>query len=108
MRVPGVGINTGGDIVFSGCELDVQAGEIALNGSRYANYHVAVMDENGGRVIREADVNDDKGYVLDVETGTYLLTVSDKAGNKTVYAQKITVVPSTREGGAYVNILTDY
>ena len=78
------------------------------NGSRYANYHVAVMDENGGRVIREADVNDDKGYVLDVETGTYLLTVSDKAGNKTVYAQKITVVPSTREGGAYVNILTDY
>ena len=78
------------------------------NGSRYSNYHLVVRDANNGAVLSEADVNDDKGYPLALEAGTYVLTVSDKAGSKAEYVQRIVVVPDPREGDAYINLLTDY
>lgn len=80
-------------------------------GKRYQNYHVSIKETFSGKNVAEADVIDADGYKLDLDEGTYIITVSDnmKGGSDNTYSYAVGIIPALRSNhNSHIDILTDY
>lgn len=83
---------------------------ISKDNKKYQNYHMKVCDYNSGETIDEKDIVDDKGYKLDLDTGKYIISLTDnnKGSNNTFYKTiNLRNIPEKRVA-SYINILTDF
>ena len=80
------------------------------DGNNYSNYHLIIKDAFSKKEVLKADIKDDKGYTIDLESGTYIVVVSDNAknGSKSIFTKTITVLPNLRNKDKSIVISTDY
>lgn len=84
---------------------------ISKDNKRYVNYHIKVIDYDNNKVVDEKDITNDKGYKLDLNTGKYILALTDnnKKGSKNTVYKAINLIPNNQnETKRYLNILTDF
>lgn len=83
---------------------------ISKDNKKYQNYHIKVCDYSSGETIDEKDIVDDKGYKLDLDTGKYIISLTDNnKGSNNIFYKTINLrnIPEKRVE-SYINILTDF
>lgn len=92
--------------VKSGAVLDVMDAKM----QKYRNYHLTItkilqtrdllenISELEPDVVVDTDINNANGYILDLDEGTYLISVKDNNGNVREYKKTIKIIgPSIRD-----------
>lgn len=84
---------------------------ISSDNKKYQNYHVRVINCDTKKTVDEKDITDANGYKLNLESGTYIISLTDNEQNgstntynKTIYLRNI----PGKEVNSYINILTDF
>lgn len=80
------------------------------NLKKFDDYHITIKNIFEDKIVVDEDVSDTDTYTLDLENGTYTITVSDntKDGSKNKFTKTISVVNSLRKIKSEVSIYTDF
>ena len=83
---------------------------VDAKGSKYSNYHIAIEDFFNGSKAVDEDINHNRGIVLNLDKGTYVLTVTDNSGSgKKSFSKTLHVTDSKSTARTpYINIFTDF
>lgn len=80
------------------------------NLKKFDDYHITIKNTFEDKIVVDEDVSGTDTYTLDLENGTYTITVSDntKDGSKNKFTKTISVVNSLRKIKSEVSIYTDF
>ncbi len=102
--------------VLSGAVLNV----FDEDGEKYGNYHLTISTLSGSynnlkpKTVVDEDINSADGYTLDLDEGTYLISVKDigKKASKTEYKTSVKIIGATIRNKYYglksVKVYTDF
>lgn len=80
------------------------------NLKKFDDYHITIKNTFEDKIVVDEDESGTDTYTLDLENGTYTITVSDntKDGSKNKFTKTISVVKSLRKIKSEVSIFTDF
>ena len=83
---------------------------VDANGGKHGSYHITIEDFFSGEKAVDADVTSNRGYVLNIDAGTYTMTITDNSGKSdTAYEKALHVTDSLNAArNPYINIFTDF
>ena len=83
---------------------------VDANGGKHGSYHITIEDFFNGDKAVDADVTSNRGYVLNIDAGTYTMTITDNAGKSdTAYEKALHVTDSLNTArNPYINVFTDF
>lgn len=84
---------------------------ISADNQAYDNYHIRIVDTADSQTVVDVDVTDDNGYILNLESGRYVIELTDNAvdGSETRCMKTLHIKDTIRkEVKASVTVLTDF